>query len=318
MIKTEDMFHAGIPTFMGSDYIGLEKVSKYDIGVIGVPLDFGSSYRTGSKYGPRVIREYSAWDRVDGMEYYDYNTKSPIKSNAFKIGDLGDISIWPGDYKASQTSIIEVVEKIRQNAFPLILGGDHSITYGAYIGCKKGFDKGGRIGLLHFDAHNDVEDKCLTLPEIWHGNVFRKLIEEQHLNPKNMLSIGIRGIVNKKWYDYAVAKEIKIMTANDVNSTPVSETIKEIHNFFKECDGIYVSFDIDSLDITLSQGTGVPKYGGLRAEDVVEILRSLRALNTVGFDLVEVNPKYDTNGSTVFLACELLYNFLAFGLKVKK
>lgn len=317
MIKTDEMFYAGIPTFMGSDYVSIEKVKDYDVGVLGVPIDNGASYRIGAKYAPRVIREYSAWDRIDGSECYDYDTNTVIRSNSLKICDLGDINVWPGNPQNNQRDVADAVEQIRKTGFPLVFGGDHSITYGAYIGCKRGYGKN-NIGLLHFDAHNDLEDKWLTLPDVWHGNVFRKLIEGGHVNARKMLSIGVRGIVNRKWYDYARENGVKIITSNEVNKSGVDNAIQQIHELFKDCDGVYISFDIDCLDISLSPGTGTPKYNGLKVEDVVEIIRSLKDLNTIGFDLVELNPKYDKNGSTALLACEILYNFLAYGLKVNK
>jgi len=317
MIKTEEMFYAGIPTFMGGDYVAIENVGNYDVGVLGVPVDNGSSYRLGSKYAPRAIRGYSAWDRVDGQICHDYDTNSTLQSNSLRICDLGDVNVWPGNPENNQKATMDVVEKIRRKAFPVVLGGDHSITYGAFIGCKKGCEKD-KVGILHFDAHNDVEDSLLTLPDVWHGNVFRKLIEEGHVEGKRMLSVGVRGLVNKEWYDYANEKGIGLITSNKVNENKVSDTIREIHDFFKDCDGVYVSFDIDCLDISIAAGTGVPKYNGLRMGDVIEIIRSLKGLNTIGFDLVEVNPEYDKNRSTTLLACEILYNFLAYGLELKK
>lgn len=320
MKNTEEFIYTGIPSFMGAPFISLKEAHKYDVAAIGVPVDFGASYRLGAKYAPRRIREYSFWDRVDGTIYYDLDINKVRKSNKLKIADLGDINIWPGNAKRNDDEIIQVISAIRKKTFPLVLGGDHSITYSSFIGCQKGLRHrdANSIGLLHFDAHLDTEDKYLTMPEIWHGNPFRELIKRKYLKGEHMVTIGPRDVVDHRWYEFVKENGITLFTSREVRLKGIISVMKEVIELLKSrCSYVYVTFDIDSIDISQAPGTGTPSGGGLFAEDIIIAMRMLRTLPIVGFDLVELNPKYDVSGATSVLACSILWNFLAFGFNPK-
>lgn len=318
MKNTEEYIYAGIPTFMGSPYIGIDEVKKYDVAILGIPIDFGASYRLGAKYAPRKIREYSFWDRVDGTVYYNLDNNKTLRSNKLKIGDLGDLNIWPTDPRMNNREIIKTVAAIRKTAFPLILGGDHSITYASFIGCKNGLPKNRSLGLLHFDAHLDTEKNYLTLPRIWHGNTFRELIEKKYLNGRDMVTIGPRDIVDKRWFDFLADHNVNLFTAHQVNMMGVEKIMnKTIQILNKNCDSVYVSIDIDCIDISQTPGTGTPKHGGILANDMITIVRMLHKLPIVGLDLVELNPVLDSTGATTVIACDILWNFLAFGIHLQ-
>lgn len=314
MKHTHEYNYAGIPTFMGSEYITAKQLEKYDVGVIGIPTDHGASYRLGAKYAPRHIRECSFWDRVEGTLYHDLDKNKTLSSNSLKIGDLGDININPSNSNANNKHIIQTLSEIRAKAFPLILGGDHSITYPALIGCKKEFrDK--RIGLIYFDSHLDVEKKYLNLPKVWHGNVFRKLVAEGYLAGEDIICIGANGLVENEHFDYFNKNNMTLYSARDIGENGIATIINSAKDKLNKCDAVYVSFDIDVLNAT--DGTGTPHPGGVSVSQAIEAVRLLREFNIIGFDLVEVNPKYDFSGRTGIDAADILYNFLAFGLKNK-
>jgi len=315
MKNFEEYTYAGIPTFMGSDYISISESGDYDAVFIGVPIDYGASYRLGAKYSPRMIREYSFWDRVDGLEYYDFDTRSLLQSNNLKIADLGDINIYPTDPIRNSQEIVSTVSKVRRGALPIVMGGDHSVLYSSFVGCTKGVDKD-NLFLIYFDAHLDVERQYITLPDLWHGNVIRKLVEDGFINPENIFCIGARGIVDKEWLDYVKDKKINVFSSRDVKELGINTVMKEIFNKIKDTDGsVYVSFDIDSIDASQVSGTGTPKYNGLSMVDAVTAVRSLNQVRVIGFDMVEINPKFDQAGQTSISGCEILFNFLAFGFK---
>ncbi|MBU0978386.1 agmatinase family protein [Patescibacteria group bacterium] len=317
MKHTEEYLYCGIPTFMASPFVELREVKHFDVVVLGIPTDYGASFRLGAKYAPRMIREYSLWDRVDGQLYYNLDTNKEMKSNNLKICDIGDINIWPTNPQRNQKEIINVISSICKTSFPLILGGDHSVTYGNFIGCVKGLPGNAKVGLIHFDAHLDTEDQYLTMPDVWHGNPFRKLIQEGYLMGKHMVTIGPRDIVNKKWFDFTKQNGINLFTSQQVYHQGIEKIMGRVAVLLKNCSHIFVTLDIDCIDISQVSGTGTPKQGGVLAQDLIIAMRKLKVMPIIGMDIVELNPKYDTSGATTIIACDLLFNFLAFSFRKK-
>ncbi len=313
MKKNEEMKHFGIATFVGSEHVSLNEIEKYEVSVLGVPNDMGATYRLGMRHAPRAVREHSMWKKIDGMECYDYDNRKVVKTNDLNICDLGDLNVYNGDQEATLNELIRVASEMTKHTFPVMIGGDHSITYGGFIGVKKGgnFKK---LGLIQFDAHNDTEPDAPFMPRIYHANQFTKLITEGHLDGNHMIAIGLRGIVDRVWNDFAVEKGITTITSNEFNRSEPEDVLSMIKEQLKECDGIYVTFDMDSLEAAYSEGVGTPKYNGLKIMKVLEVLRGLNQLNVVAFDEVELNPLQDASGITSFIAWEILYNFLAIGL----
>ena len=313
----EEYIYAGIPTFMGGKFIKEPEIKKYDVVFLGVPCDYGASYRLGAKYAPRQLREYSFWDRVYGQELYDLDHEEYIKTNDLKIADLGDVFVNPTNPEENHNNITEKTYSIAKYSFPLVCGGDHSITYGSFRGFYKAMKEqypDYEVGLIHFDAHLDVEDKYINMPDVWHGNVFRKIIDDGYLDGNNMYTIGPRSVVDRKWYDYAMEKHINIYTANKVKEKGILNVIKEIVDKNKNKKiKFYITFDMDCLDVSYIFGTGTPQCNGLTPYEADEALRNLNELDVRGFDMVELNPKLDDSHTSFVIACELIYHFLAFG-----
>lgn len=313
MKNIEEMKHVGIATFVGSEHVSLNEIDKYEVSILGVPVEMGATYRLGMQYAPRSVREHSMWKKMDGIDCYDYDNKKEISTNKLDICDLGDLNVYKGNQEETLNELSKVASKMIKYTFPVFIGGDHSITYGSFIGVKKGgnFKK---LGMLQFDAHNDTEPDIPYMPRVFHCNQFSKLIEENYLSGDDMVVIGLRGIVDKKWYDYAVDNNITVITSNDFNESKEEDVLKILKEKFKDCDGIYVTFDMDSLEAAYSQGVGTPKYNGLKLMKVLNLIRMLNELNIVAFDEVELNPLQDATGITGFISWEILYNFLAVGL----
>lgn len=317
--REEEYIYAGIPTFMGGNFIDATQIKEYDVVFLGVPCDYGASYRLGAKYAPRQLREYSFWDRIDGQELYDLDHKNIIYTNSLRIADIGDVNVYPTNPDKNQEEITKNTYAIRKYCLPIICGGDHSITYGSFRGVYKAIKEkfpSCEIGILHFDAHLDVEKDYLNMPEVWHGNVFRKLIEDNYLKGENLYTIGVRGVVNRKWFEFEKEHQVNIFTSNDVKCDGISSIIDWIikKNANKKIK-FYISFDIDCLDMAYIFGTGTPKFNGLSPDEAKEALISLHPLDICGFDIVELNPNLDNSHSSFVVACELLYHFLAIGYK---
>ncbi len=320
--RKEEYIYAGIPTYMGGEFIREKDIKNYDVVFLGVPCDYGASYRLGAKYAPRQLREYSFWDRIYGEELYDLDHEEYLKTNELKIADLGDVYVNPTNPKRNQEEITNKVYLIAKNSFPLVCGGDHSITYGSFRGFYKAIKErypDYEVGLIHFDAHMDVEDKYLNMPDVWHGNVFRKLIEGGYLDGKNMYTIGPRGVVGRDWFDYVKEQHINLFTSNYIKKNGILNIINEIKQRSKNKKiKFYITFDIDCLDVSYVFGTGTPQCNGLTPYECDEALRNLHDLDIAGFDIVELNPKLDDSHTSFVIAEELLYHFLALGLKKEK
>lgn len=313
MKQIEEMKHFGIATFVGSEHITLNEIKNYEVSVLGVPDEMGATYRLGMQYAPRYVREHSMWKKIDGMECYDYDNRKVVKTNNLNICDLGDLNVYRGNQEETLNELIRVASKMTKETFPIMIGGDHSITYGGFIGVKKGGDFK-KLGLLQFDAHNDTEPDIPFMPRISHCNQFLKLIKEGYLDGSNHVVIGLRGLVNKVWNDFAEDNNIKTITSNEFNNMEEEKVLDILKERFKDCDGVYVTFDMDSLEAAYSQGVGTPKYNGLKIMKVLNVIRGLKDINVVAFDEVELNPLQDATGITSFMAWEVLYNFLAVGL----
>ncbi len=319
MGKKEEYIYAGIPTFMGGDFIEESEIYKYDIIFLGIPCDYGASYRLGAKYAPRKLREYSFWDRIYGQTLYDLDTKKILKTNKFKIADLGDVFVDPTHPDKNQEAIKNKTYAIAKKSFPLICGGDHSVTYGSFIGVLKAMNEeypDYEIGIIHFDAHLDVEKDYLNMPNVWHGNVFRRLIENRYLKGENLYTIGPRGLVEEEWFKYIQKEGINLYTSNDVKLRNIETIMNEILDKNKNKKiKFYITFDIDSIDSSYIFGTGTPQINGLNPFDCDKALQFMKNFDICGFDIVELNPTLDNSYNSFIIACELIYHFLAIGLR---
>ena len=115
--REEEYIYAGIPTYMGGEFIREKEIIDYDVVFLGVPCDYGASYRLGAKYAPRQLREYSFWDRIYGEELYDLDHNEYLKTNELKIADLGDVYVNPTNPGNNQEAITKKVYSIAKN-FP--------------------------------------------------------------------------------------------------------------------------------------------------------------------------------------------------------
>ncbi|HMF29942.1 MAG TPA: agmatinase [Candidatus Lokiarchaeia archaeon] len=275
-----------------------------DMAVIGAPLDQGSFNRTGARLGPRGIRDASqlygtAFLPDRGM--YDVELGRYKLANT-KIVDLGDIPVAPTLSEENLDFITDGVKEILQhNVFPVVLGGDHSITYPVI----RAFEDV-PLDIVHFDTHMDFGDDMLGVT-ISHANPIKRSSELEQV--KHITQIGIRGLLNPDLYiDEAKEFGARVITASEVIKAGTDWVVNQI----PEAENIYVTFDIDALDPSVAPGTGTPEPGGLTYLQMREMLTALpQKGKIVGFDLVEVNPLYDPAGTTAQVAARLILDFLA-------
>ena len=279
----------------------VDSAAGMDAVFIGVPLDIGTSNRSGTRFGPKQIRAESVLMRPYNM----WTRAAPFDS--LRVGDLGDVPINTFDLKDSVRRITAFYQTVLQrDVVPLTLGGDHTLTLPVLRAIA---GKHGPVGLIHVDAHADINDHMFG-EKIAHGTPFRRAVEEGLIDPHRTWQIGLRGTgYTAEDFDWARDRGFTVVQAEELwhrSATPLIEKARAALG-----DGpVYLSFDIDSLDPGFAPGTGTPEIGGLTPIQALEIVRGCRGLNLVGADLVEVSPPYDPQGNTALLAANLLYEML--------
>jgi guanidinobutyrase len=268
---------------------------------VGIPLDIGTSNRSGTRHGPRQIRAESCMLRPYNMA----TGAAPFDS--LQVADIGDVAINTFDLKKSVKLIEKAYDRIlAQDCIPLTLGGDHTLVLPILRAMAK---KHGPVALVHVDAHADINDEMFG-EKIAHGTPFRRAVEEGLLAQDKVFQIGLRGTgYSPEDFNWPRKQGFTVVTAEECwhkSMTPLmAEVRKKIGNH--PC---YLTYDIDSLDPAFAPGTGTVEIGGLTTWQALEIVRGCKGLNLVGGDLVEVSPPYDTSGNTALIGANLLYEML--------
>lgn len=279
-----------------------ETAAGLDIAIAGVGLDIGTSNRTGTRFGPRQIRNESVMVRP----YCMATGAAPFDS--FQVADVGDVAL--NSYNLLKS--IDIIEAffddiLAQGAKPAAVGGDHTITLPILRAINKVH---GPVAMVHVDAHADINDRMFG-EEIAHGTIFRRAIEEKLIDPHRMVQIGLRTTgYSAADFDWSRDQGVRVVTAEECWYRSLAPLMAEVRHMIGPDVPTYLSFDIDGLDPSVAPGTGTPEPGGLMASQGVEIIRGCFGLNLVGCDLVEVSPPYDTSGNTSLLAANLLFEML--------
>jgi guanidinopropionase len=289
---------SAIATFMRTPAVEISPA--LDVALVGVPFDLGTTFRAGSRHGPAQIREMSRLIR----QVNPTNGIAPFR--ICNVGDVGDAPVNPLDLMGSIDSITAFFERIHAaGAAPISAGGDHTVTYPIL----RGIAKGGPIGLVHFDAHADTLDELLG-NRVNHATPFRRAVEENLIDPKRVVQIGLRGT---RYGDddirYGQDVGMRVITMDDYEAMGRAKVIDEVRRVVGDRPA-YVTFDIDGLDPVYAIGTGVPEPGGLSMRDSQVIIRSLAGLNIVGGDVCEVSPPLDPSGHTALNAANLMFEIL--------
>lgn len=292
---------AGIATFMRLP--GTTAPADLDVAVLGVPFDIGTSNRPGARFGPRHIRAESVLLRPYNMA----TRAAPFDS--LRIDDVGDVATNPYNLTDSIDRITaHYGELLADDVIPVTMGGDHTIVLPILRAIAAIH---GPVGLVHIDAHTDINDSMFG-EKIAHGTPFRRAMEEGLLDGDRVAQIGVRGTgYEADDFDWSRQQGFRVVQVEECWHTSLVPLMEEVVAKVGAGGGpVYLSFDIDGIDPSFAPGTGTPEIAGLTVPQVLEIIRACRGLNLVGADLVEVAPIYDTTGGTSLLAANLLYEML--------
>ena len=289
----------GIATMMRLPHVPNAK--ELDVAFVGVPFDIGTSNRSGARFGPRQIRSESCLIRPYNMA----TRAAPFDS--LQVADIGDVAINTFNIDKSMAIIESAYDDIlAQNCKPLTMGGDHTIALPILRSIAK---KYGPVGIVHVDAHADINDTMFG-ERIAHGTPFRRAIEEKLVDPKRMVQIGLRATgYAADDFDWPREQGVRVVPAEDCWYKSLKPLMSEVREQLG-VGPVYITFDIDGLDPAYAAGTGTPEIGGLTIHQGLEIIRGCRGLEVVGGDLVEVAPAYDTTGNTALTAANLLFEML--------
>ncbi len=299
---------AGIKTFMRLPHI--RSTQGIDFAIIGVPWDGGATFRSSQRSAPDTIRKMSHLFRPynPGLDVTIFNHCSGV--------DYGDLPVVPGyieeTYQRIDEALLPVVEA---GIFPVLLGGDHSITLPELRAISKVH---GQMALIHFDSHADINEDNFGLPYD-HGTSFRRAVEEKLIAPGQSIQVGMRGsLYSRDHYKKSEKLGFKIMPMAEVRQIGIEQTIKHIINRI-EGRKAFITFDIDVVDPAYAPGTGTPEIGGFTSAEAVRLIQGLAGINLVGCDVVEVLPQYDHADITALLAASIAYEFVSlFALNKKR
>lgn len=274
---------------------------KAEVAIVGAPFDEGTSARSGARMAPLHIRRAPyhwgndyAWSIQLDLE--------PLK--LIKTVDAGDAPVVPSRPDRAMRVIHEKVFRVATaGAIPIVLGGDHSITYPSAAAIAR-YQDPRKVGIVHFDAHADAGN------EIWgsllsHGTPMRRLIEQGWIEGKNFVQVGLRGYwPGKEVFDWMQEQGMRWHTMVEIEERGMEAVISDaINQALDGPDCIYLSVDIDVVDPGTAPGTGTPEPGGILPREMLRAVRQIvQKVNLVGMDIVEVSPAYDQSEVTTMLA----------------
>jgi agmatinase len=300
-------------TFLGVPACDLDDPGSYadaDVVILGAPFDGGTSHRPGTRFGPQAIR------MTDYLGHDGSRPSLALRTDGLKdlrVYDAGDVMMNPGDIIQALGALEAAVQTVTAaGAIPLVLGGDHSIAFPDAKGVANVLGHG-RISMIHFDAHADTGD--IEFGSLWgHGQPMRRLIESGALRGDRFLQIGLRGYwPEPATLDWMAGQHMRSYEMTEIVHRGLTECLTEAFAIATDdCDGVFLSVDIDVADPAHAPGTGTPEPGGLSARQLLDSVRRIcLELPVVGVDVVEVSPPYDHADITAALANRVVLEALS-------
>ena len=298
---------AGINTFMKAPYLeDVNQVGNYDVAIVGVPHDCGTTYRPGTRFGPQGIRRISAL-------YTPYNYEMGVDlREQITLCDVGDIFTIPANNEKSFDQISKGIAHVfSSGAFPIILGGDHSIGFPTVRGvCRHLGDK--KVGIIHFDRHVDTQE--IDLDERMHTCPWFHATNMANAPAENLVQLGIGGWqVPREGVKACRERGTNVLTVTDITEMGLEAAAQyAIERATDGTDCVYISFDIDCIDAGFVPGTGWPEPGGLMPREALKLLELIvRNVPVCGLEIVEVSPPYDISDMTSLMATRVICDTMA-------
>ncbi len=300
-------------TFLGvarADLSDPGSLAGADVLVIGAPFDGGTSHRPGARFGPAAIR-LTDYLPHDGLRPHLALGVDPLVS--LRVADAGDVEMPSGDTELSLRRLEEAVHTASAaGAIPVILGGDHTVTFpdATAVARHAGW---GRVSLIHFDAHADTGNTQFG-SLYGHGTPMRRLIESGAVRGDRFLQLGLRGYwPEPETLEWMAEQRMRSFEMTEIVARGLDECLTEAFAIATDdCDAVFLSVDVDVVDPGLAPGTGTPEPGGLSSRQLLDAVRRIAMeLPVAGMDVVEVSPPYDHAEVTAFLANRVVLEALS-------
>ncbi|MFK7746191.1 MAG: agmatinase family protein [Roseobacter sp.] len=296
--------YAGINTFLKAPYAeDVTEVGDYDATVLGIPFDGGTTYRSGTRFGPQGVRKISAL-------YTPYNYEMAVDlREQMTLCDAGDVFTIPANIEKTFDQISRAVSHVASSgSLPIMIGGDHSIGFPCVRGIAECTSK--KIGIVHFDRHADIQEK--DLDERMHTTPWFHSTNLPNVPAKNLVQVGIGGWqVPRDAVKVARDRETNIITMGDMEKMGVDKTAEmALEMAWDGVDMVYMSFDIDSIDCGFVPGTGWPEPGGFLPREALALASKVAAEGICGMELVEVAPPYDQSEITALMGTRVIVDVL--------
>jgi agmatinase len=295
---------AGINTFLKAPYVeDVRTCGNYDVAILGAPFDGGTTYRPGTRFGPQGIRKISAL-------YGSYSFELGVDlRESITIGDLGDIFTIPGNIEKTFDQITKAVSHVYSSgAFPVILGGDHSIGFPTTRGVSQNLE--GNLGIIHFDRHVDTQET--DLDERMHTTPWFHATDLPNVPPQNLVQIGIGGWqAPRPGVKVGRERGTTILTVTDCVEMGIEAAAERaLEVAWKGAEAVWLSFDVDCLDAAFVPGTGWPEPGGFLPREVLKFIQLIAERPLAGIEVVECSPPYDNAEITALISSRVICDTL--------
>ncbi|MFB6299286.1 MAG: agmatinase family protein [Halobacteriales archaeon] len=303
--------YAGIQTFLKAPVVEPEDLTEaVDVGVIGLPFDGAVSNQPGARYGPEALRRASTYYGSYGISSLTVETGREIDFDRIELRDCGDGLVYPNDVDRTRESVRETIGQLAETTFPVVLGGDHYLTYPSYLGFAETIDE--EVGLIHLDAHSDTHGRWDLYGDHWHGSPMNLIADTEYGGYENHAMVGIRSREDPAFPELIEEGGLHVDYARDVRQEGIETCIERaIEHATDGIDTVYLTVDIDVIDPAFAPGTGTPEPGGLTSWDLLAAMDRLGEVDAIGaMDLVEVAPRIDPTRATQKLGAYAITRFL--------
>jgi arginase family enzyme len=280
-----------------------------------VPHDRTKISRAGARFGPRAIRDATlmfdfAATEMAGGQLVDIDSGLTFKYQKERVRDVGDVTV-VGEPSRDMIEIKSTFERIAQaRAIPLMLGGDHFVTYPAVAGLNAGRQR--RLAYVHIDMHLDLADVVPGFGRLASGTPLRRLIDDGTFAGSHTLIVGVESLQHRNEWEYATEQSVRVISADQLRASPLAISLwPSVEAVLAGAEAMYLSIDIDVLGRAYAPGTGnAVGASGLTPSELLAILRMLRDIPLAGVDLVEVAPNLDPTGRTAGIGVAALIELL--------
>lgn len=302
--------YVGSKTFMDAPEADPHDLSEStDVGVIGVPFDGAVSRQPGTRYGPEKLRRESGW-YADRNGVFNAGSGHHVDFTDIEMRDCGDVPLVTTDVEATGENIHETVRMVAESSFPIVLGGDHYLTYPSFCGVAEA--RGERLGMVHLDSHSDVYGSWELHGDHWHGSPMSLIDETDHGGYETHSMVGLRAREAPDFPEFVAEEGLHVSYARDIHERGILPCLEDAMDHATEhVDAVYLTVDIDVVEPTIAPGTGTPEFGGIDAQQLLTAMDHLGDYPEIcAVDLVEVAPRLDPTRMTQRLGAAALSRFI--------